>query len=102
MATEIDNLINEIAIITGLSIDEVKTNYTQDQLNRLLSVSKCEEPSSVAPIIEDLDLPCNDLGAPADAPSIGIDEIIDIMAWSGNYHDSMTDKVVDILLVYII
>ena len=87
MATDIDKLIAEIAIITGLSEDEVVDNYTQDQLDRLLSVSQCEGESSVAPIINDLDdIPCIDRGAPADQPSIDIEDIIDTIAENDKVH----------------
>ncbi len=63
----LDLLINEIAIITGLSVDEVNNKFTQKQLEQLLEVSKCEGESSVAPIATSLeDISCSDQGAPAD------------------------------------
>ena len=67
MASQLDQLINEIATITGLSVDEVNNNFTQTQLERLLEASKCEEESSVTPIATSLeDISCSDQGAPAD------------------------------------
>ena len=80
MATTIEQLISEIAIITGLSEEEVTDTYTQDQLDRLLAASACDDVDYVAPIIDSLDLPCDDPGAPADPPSQNIDDIIDTIA----------------------
>lgn len=80
MASLLDQLINEIAIITGLTVDDVKTNFTQEQLDNLLKASKCEDIDYVSPIIDDLDLPCEDLGVPADITDIKIDDIINTIS----------------------
>lgn len=68
MASLLDQLLNEIAVITGLSVEEVSENFTQEQLDHLLEVSKCEDESSITPIATNLeDISCSDSGAPADS-----------------------------------
>lgn len=63
----LDQLINEISILTGLSPEEVTQQFTQDQLDELLEASKCEQPDTIAPIFGEIeDVPCKDDSAPSD------------------------------------
>jgi hypothetical protein len=67
VANLLDQLINEIAVLSGLTTEEVTTNFTQEQLEHLLQVSQCIEEESVGPIATNLeDLSCKDDGAPSD------------------------------------
>lgn len=66
MASLLDQLLNEIAALTGLSVDEVSQQFTQEQLNHLLNESKCEEIDSVGPLFDSIDdVSCKDDGAPS-------------------------------------
>jgi len=68
VASILDQLINEIAVITGLSIDEVNSNFTEEQLNQLLKASQCDGVSSIVPFVSNLeDISCRDNGSPADS-----------------------------------
>ena len=67
MSNIIDRLINEIAVLVGLSPEEVKTKFTQEQLDNLLASSKCEEVNAGPPIETNLeDISCKDDGSPSD------------------------------------
>ena len=84
MASLLDQLINEIAIITGSTVEEVRDNYTKDQLDHLLQVSKCDEESSVAPIAVDIDvLSCKDDGSPSD--------LVKTLKETGNFPEGLKD-----------
>jgi len=67
VASLIDQLINEIAVLTNVTSDNVRENFTQEQLEQLLLASKCDNVSSVSPILTDLsDISCSDSGSPSD------------------------------------
>ena len=84
MASLLDQLISEIAVITGSTADEVRDNFTQDQLEHLLQVSKCEDESSVAPIVADLDaISCKDDGSPSD--------LVKKLKETGNFPEGLKD-----------
>jgi len=84
VASLLDQLINEIAIITGSTVEEVRDNYTKDQLDHLLQVSKCDEESSVAPIAVDIDvLSCKDDGSPSD--------LVKTLKETGNFPEGLKD-----------
>ena len=68
MASQLDQLINEIAILTGLDSDSVKSKFTKEQLDYLLNVSKCDTTTGSAPLASNLeDISCRDSGAPLDS-----------------------------------
>ena len=83
MASLLDQLLNEIAVITGLSLEEVNNNFTKEQLDSLLQASKCEEASSITPMLTSLDdISCRDSGAPSDniRKGLGFDQTpIDVL-----------------------
>jgi hypothetical protein len=84
VASLLDQLLNEIATITGLSVDEVNKNFTKEQLDHLLQVSKCEDESSVAPIATNLeDISCKDDGAPSD--------LVNDLKNTGNFPEGLKD-----------
>jgi len=58
----LDRLISEIANLLQISEDEVRANFTQEQLDRLLEESKCEDPGVLPSFIDSLDSPCQDSG----------------------------------------
>jgi hypothetical protein len=84
VASLLDQLLNEIAVITGLNVDEVNENFTKEQLEHLLQVSKCEGEVSVAPIATNIDdIPCRDDGAPSD--------LVKDLKNTGNFPDGLID-----------
>lgn len=57
----LNQLINEIAALTGLTTEEVTQRFTQDQLDEFLTSSICEQPDLVAPIFDDPNsIPCKE------------------------------------------
>jgi len=62
----IEQLIEQIAEILEVSVDKVKDNFTQDQLDDLLSKSACGNIDGNIPLFDTLDYPCNDQGTPLD------------------------------------
>lgn len=76
----IEQLINQIAEILEISAEEVKDNFTPQQLDDLLSKSKCGNIDGSLPIFDTLDFPCEDLGTPLDLSNeADADELDDIV-----------------------
>ena len=65
MTSVLDLLINEISNVLGISPDEVKSRFTENELTELLNSSLCEPDSEAGPPFVNLSsLPCNDLNIP--------------------------------------
>lgn len=64
MSNLLDILINEVASVLGISPEEVKNNFSEEQLKELLSVSVCEPTSDVGLAVDSLEIPCEDLAVP--------------------------------------
>ena len=76
----IEQLIDQIAEILEISVEEVKDNFTPQQLDDLLSKSKCGNIDGSLPIFDTLDFPCGDLGTPLDLSNESdADELDDIV-----------------------
>lgn len=68
MSQPLDQLINEISAITGLTQDDVVSQFTKEQLDYLLEVSSCDPSNQSAPFVTNIDdIPCRDNGAPIDS-----------------------------------
>ena len=76
----IQQLVDQIAEILEISVEEVKDNFTPQQLDDLLSKSQCGNIDGSLPIFDTLDAPCFDSGTPLDlsneASSDELDDII--------------------------
>lgn len=60
MTSVLDILINEIANVLGISAVEVKSKFTNDQLNELLALSLCEPDSEVGVPLTITEPPCEE------------------------------------------
>tara|TARA_Y100000389_G_scaffold177628_1_gene190073 strand:- start:10015 stop:14094 length:4080 start_codon:yes stop_codon:yes gene_type:complete len=74
---KLDILINEIASILNLTLEEVEAKFTEAELETFLEHSKCEPLDSTTPLFDSLDVPCEDLGSPLplDSPVTDLDKI---------------------------
>ena len=72
----LERLISEIANLLQMSEEQVRLSFSQDQLNRLLDESKCEDPGVISNFIDSLEVPCQDTGSQFD-PTLEQDEIED-------------------------
>lgn len=66
MDSLIQQLVDQIAEILEISVEEVKDNFTPQQLDDLLSKSQCGNIDGSLPIFDTLDAPCFDSGTPLD------------------------------------
>ena len=67
----LDILINEVANVLGITPDEVKKQFTKEQLDELLNSSLCEPMDDSGIPIESLgELPCDDLAVPKLLPQV--------------------------------
>ena len=60
MTSVLDILINEIANVLGISAADVKSKFTNDQLNELLALSLCEPDSEVGVPLTITEPPCEE------------------------------------------
>ena len=79
---QLDQLIDEIILVLGITREEVFDKFTKDDLKNMLSKSKCEPSDSVVPLfsgsIDSDDIPCEDLGSPLNPDdSTNLDDLID-------------------------
>jgi hypothetical protein len=75
----LDLLINEVASVLGISPEEVKNKFSEEQLKELLDVSLCEPTSDVGLSVESLEIPCEDLSIPELLPPLQIDtSVVDV------------------------
>lgn len=63
----LDRLISEIANLLQMSEEQVRLSFSEDQLNRLLNESKCEDPGVISNFIDSLEVPCQDPGTQFDS-----------------------------------
>ena len=78
---QLDQLIDEIVSVLGITREEVFDKFTKEDLENMLSQSKCEPLGSPGPIftgsIDDDDVPCEDLGSPLNPDdSTDLDDLI--------------------------
>lgn len=79
MASILDLLINEVSNLLGITPDEVKAKFTEEQLQELLDNSLCTPISDIGIPIQTLDgLPCDDLAIPDLLPDLELDLTIDV------------------------
>lgn len=65
---QLDELINQIASVLGISREEVFDKFSKEDLDSLLKESQCEPSDNTIPLFngsaDSDDIPCEDLGAP--------------------------------------
>ncbi len=79
---QLDQLIDEIVSVLGITREEVFDKFTKEDLENMLSQSKCEPSDAPGPIftgsIDDDDVPCEDLGSPLNPDdSADLDDLVD-------------------------
>lgn len=84
MTSVLDILINEIANVLGISAEEVKTKFTQEQLNELLNLSLCEPTSESGIPLDITEAPCDDLAIPNLLPPLSTDGLDDLAKTAEN------------------
>lgn len=70
----LDRLISEIANLLQIPEEDVRSKFTQEQLNRLYEESKCEDPGLLPSFIDSLETPCQDSGTQFD-PSTELSDV---------------------------
>ena len=93
MSSILDILINEVAGVLGISPAEVKSKFTKEQLDELLSNSLCQPGDEVGiPITSISSIPCDDLNLPNLLPPVNIsgdlDKILEDASSNANQKDS--------------
>lgn len=78
---QLDQLIDEIVSVLGITREEVFDKFTKEDLKNMLSQSKCEPSDAPGPIftgsVDDDDIPCEDLGSPLNPDdSTDLDDLI--------------------------
>jgi len=73
LTSALDLLINEVANVLGISPDEVKAKFTEDQLKDLLNSVWCEPIDELGIPIDSLEAPCEDLAIPNLLPAIELE-----------------------------
>ena len=89
----LDILINEVANVLGITPDEVKKQFTKEQLDELLNSSLCEPTDESGIPIESLgELPCDDLAIPTLLPQISDTELENLQIEIQNSIGRSTDQ----------
>jgi hypothetical protein len=77
MANKLDQLISEIALSLNISEAAVISQFTQQELEEVLTQSNCVPDGKVPPLAEDVNVPCNDIGPVIEASSDSLGDAFD-------------------------
>lgn len=66
MEDQLDQLVLDIASMLGVTPDEVRGQFSNEQLSKILNDSKCDPRDAQSLTFKDLEVPCDDIGNPLD------------------------------------
>jgi len=97
---QLDQLIEEIALVLGIEREEVFNKFTKEDLDKLLAESKCDPSDNTLPLFSGDalgdDIPCEDLGAPLNPDdSTDIDSLLNDLDDKNKSPDLDVTKCVD-------